>query len=136
MLLLEKGEEQVVGRILTVLAVSALVAGCGIVLPVSWKPLGEPAEAQTTGTCPRAQLIDTFEGNGGQHTDTFSTTTDLFRVSFETTDTIGGNLDGSLFVDVINADRPNDFPAATLSQEGSGQGEHSPTRLPETTTWT
>ena len=75
-----------------------------------------PARAQTTGTCPNAQLIDTYEGSGDQQTDTFNTTTDSFRVSF----TSGP---GVLYVDVINADRPNDLPVASLSQNGRGQGE-------------
>jgi hypothetical protein len=54
------------------------------VLWLSWEGVIEPkpARAQTTGTCPNAQLIDTFEGNGTQQTDTFNTTTDSFRVSF------------------------------------------------------
>ena len=112
-------------RTVASLAVSAFVASCSLALFLSWDVFSEPrpAEAQTTGTCPSAQLIDTFEGNGDQQTDTFNTTTDSFRVSFETTDTIGGNFEGSLFVDVVNADRPNDLPAASISQEGSGQGE-------------
>jgi hypothetical protein len=119
MLLLRTGEDLSVERILTALAVSALVAACSVVLQVSWEAFEEskPAAAQTTGTCPNAQLIDTFEGNGDQQTDTFSTTTDSFRVSY----TSRGQ--GVLFVDVINADRPNDLPVADISQEGSGQGE-------------
>jgi hypothetical protein len=113
------------GRILVLLAVSALVVCSAFALRDSLESFErpKPAQAQTTGDCPSAQLIDTFEGNGDQQTDTFTTTTDSFRVSFKTTDTIGGNLDGSLFVDVINADRPNSFPVASVSQEGSGRGE-------------
>jgi hypothetical protein len=106
-----------VERTVASLAMSAVVACCALVLWLSWEVLSEPrpARAQTTGTCPNAQLIDTFEGNGTQQTDTFNTTTDSFRVSF----TSGPGL---LIVDVINADRPNDLPAS-LSHQGRGQGE-------------
>jgi hypothetical protein len=92
---------------------------------LSWDVLSEPrpAEAQTTGTCPNAQLIDTFEGNGDQQTDTFRTTTDSFRVSVDVTKTQGGNISALLFVDVIDADNPNGLPVASLTQQGSGQGE-------------
>ncbi len=111
------------GRIWTLLAVSALVAACGVMLRMSWEPISEPAEAQTTGTCPRAQLIDTFEGNGVQQTDTFRTTTDSLRISFDATNTAGDNIAGYLFIDVIDAGTPNGLPVATLSQEGDGRGE-------------
>lgn len=84
--------------------------------------VGEPAEAQETGTCPDAQLIDTFKGNGDQQTDTFDTTTNSFRVSYETESTAGENL-GILFVDVLDADKPNDLAIADISQNGSGEGE-------------
>ena len=122
------------GRSVSFLAKSAFVASCSLVLFLSWEVLVEPrlARAQTTGTCPNAQLIDTFEGNGDQQTDTFNTTTDSFRVSYETTNTLSGSIQGSLFVDVINADRPNDLPVASLSQEGSGQGETFANTLPGT----
>src|SRR5215212_7591419 len=118
-------EEPAVQRIVASLGVSAIVASCSLALFLSWDVFSEPrlARAQTTGTCPNAQFIDTFTGNGDQQTDTFNTTTDSFRVSYETTNTLGGGFKGSLFVDVINADKPNDLPAASLSQEGSGQGE-------------
>jgi hypothetical protein len=107
------------------LAVSALVASCSLVLFLSWEVISEPrpARAQTTGTCPNAQLIDTFEGNGDQQTDTFRTTTDSFRVSFDATNTAGGNIDGLLFIDVIDAGNPNGLPVASISQQGGGQGE-------------
>ncbi len=111
------------GRIWTLLALSALVAACGVMLRMSWEPISEPAEAQTTGTCPRAQLIDTFEGNGVQQTDTFRTTTDSLRISFDATNTAGNNIAGYLFIDVIDAGTPNGLPVATLSQEGDGRGE-------------
>ena len=44
-------------------------------------------------------------------------------MSFETTNSAGGGFEGSLFVDVVDADKPNDLPVASLSQEGSGTGE-------------
>jgi hypothetical protein len=114
-----------VGRGVTFLALSVAVVCVGVFGRMAYEEVTvpEPAQAQDTGTCPSAQLIDTFEGNGDQQTDTFDTTTDSFRVSFETTNTAGSGFEGSLFVDVINADRPNDLPVASLSQEGSGTGE-------------
>jgi hypothetical protein len=61
-----------VQRIVASLGVSAIVASCSLALFLSWDVFSEPrpARAQTTGTCPNAQLIDTFEGNGDQQTDT------------------------------------------------------------------
>jgi hypothetical protein len=45
---------------------------------------GTEVQAQgQTGTCPSAQLIDEFSGTGAQETDTFNTTTDSFRVSYD-----------------------------------------------------
>ncbi len=112
-------------RTVASLAASAFVACCGLAWFLSWEALSEPkpARAQTTGTCPNAQLIDTFEGNGDQQTDTFRTTTDFFRVSFDATNTAGGNIDGLLFIDVIDAGNPNGLPVATISQQGGGRGE-------------
>ena len=106
-------------RTLASLTLPTFVACCGLVLGLSWEVLSEqrPAEAQTTGTCPNAQLIDTYEGSGDQQTDTFRTTSDSFRVKFTTRG------QGVMFGDVINADRPNDLPVASFSQQGSGQGE-------------
>ena len=105
-------------RTVASLALSAFVASCSLALLLSWEVLSgpRPARAQTTGTCPNAQLIDTYEGTGDQQTDTFNTTTDSFRVSL----TSGP---GVTYVDVINADRPNDLPVASLSQDGRGQAE-------------
>ena len=113
------------GRGVTFLALSVAVVFIGVLGRMTYEEVRapRPVSAQETGTCPSAQLIDTFEGNGDQQTDTFSTTTDSFRVSFETTNTLGSGVEGSLFVDVINADRPNDLPVTSLSQEGSGTGE-------------
>ena len=69
------------GRAIALLAVSVVVVYSGFALRVVWESSSRAAQAQTTGTCPNAQLIDTFEGNGNQQTDTFDTTTDSFRVS-------------------------------------------------------
>lgn len=113
------------GRAITMLMLSMLVMCCGVMLRLSWEAMKAPeaAYAQETGTCPDAQLIDTFEGKGDQQTDTFGTTTDSFRVSFETKSTTDDPTDGLLFVDVINADKPDDIPVASLSTNGSGTGE-------------
>jgi hypothetical protein len=46
-------------------AVLRFVASCSLALFLSWDVFSEPrpARAQTTGTCPNAQLIDTYEGS-------------------------------------------------------------------------
>jgi hypothetical protein len=113
-----------VGRTVTLLAKSAFVASCSLVLFLSWEVLGEPrlARAQTTGTCPNAQLIDTFEGTGNQQTDTFNTTTDSFRVSYNVTGS-EPNLPATLIIGVANANDPNRGSVGNATQEGNGRGE-------------
>jgi hypothetical protein len=105
-------------------AVSAFVASCSLVLLLSWEVLGEPkpARAQTTGTCPNAQLIDTFEGNGDQQTDTFDTTTNSLRVTFNVT---GSDPDfpASLYIRVVDANDPDQFSVGNATQDGNGRGE-------------
>src|SRR5215216_4695399 len=101
------GEEPVLERTVVSLAVSAFVACCGLVLGLSWEVVSEPrpARAQTTGTCPNAQLIDTYEGTGNQQTDTFDTTTNSLRVTYNVT---GSDPDFSalLLIAVIDANDP------------------------------
>lgn len=106
------------------LMLSVLVMCCGVALRLSWEAMKAPetAYAQETGTCPDAQLIDTFEGNGNQQTDTFDTTTNSFRVSYEVTGS-DPELEALLFIDVIDADDPNQFPVADATQDGDGTGE-------------
>jgi hypothetical protein len=90
---------------------------------LSWEVLVEPrlARAQTTGTCPNAQLIDTFEGNGDQQTDTFNTTTNSLRVAFNVTGTGAGP--ASLYISVKDANDPDQLSVGNASQDGDGQGE-------------
>lgn len=82
------------------LALSAFVACCGLACFLSWELLSEPrpVRAQTTGTCPNAQLIDTYVGNGDQQTDTFNTTTNSFRVSYSVTGTAPDSASLSIYV--------------------------------------
>lgn len=108
-------------RLTTFLAISVLVMGTSFVLRLSWEAL-RPAEAQETGTCPAPQLIDTFEGNGDQQSDTFDTTTNSFRVSYEVTGS-DPQLPATLFIDVIDANDPNQFAVANATQDGDGSGE-------------
>jgi hypothetical protein len=112
-----------VGRTVTLLAKSAFVASCSLVLFLAWDVLnGErPARAQTTGTCPNAQLIDTFEGTGNQQTDTFDTTTNSLRITFNVTGSDPGL--GFLGISVRDANDPNQFSVGNASQDGDGQGE-------------
>jgi hypothetical protein len=112
-----------VARIVALLAVSAFVASCSLVLSLSWEVLGEPrpARAQTTGTCPNAQLIDTFEGNGNQQTDTFDTTTNSLRVTYNVS---GTNPDpASLYIRIVDANDPDQFSVGNALHEGDGRGE-------------
>jgi hypothetical protein len=113
-----------VQRIVASLGVSAIVASCSLALFLSWDVFSEPrpARAQTTGTCPNAQLIDTFEGNGDQQTDTFNTTTDSFRVSYNVTGS-DPQFPASLSIDVIDANDPYQLPVGDATQDGDGQGE-------------
>ena len=106
------------------LALSLAAVCCGIFGRVAYEEIRapNPAEAQDTGTCPSAQLIDTFEGNGDQQTDTFDTTTDSFRVSYEVTGS-DPEFPASLFVDVIDANDPDQLPVADATQDGDGSGE-------------
>jgi hypothetical protein len=113
-----------VQRIVASLGVSAIVASCSLALFLSWDVFSEPrpARAQTTGTCPNAQLIDTFEGNGDQQTDTFNTTTNSFRVSYNVTGS-DPQFPASLSIDVIDANDPYQLPVGDATQDGDGQGE-------------
>jgi hypothetical protein len=115
-----------VERTVASLVVSAFVASCSLVLFLSWQVIGEPrsAGAQTTGTCPNAQLIDTFVGNGAQQTDTFNTTTNSLRVSYNVTGS-DPEFPATLFIDVIDANDPDQFSvgnpkAPTRYGRGSG----------------
>jgi hypothetical protein len=113
-----------VAKIVALLAVLAFVASCSLVLFLSWAVLGEPrlARAQTTGTCPNAQLIDTFEGTGNQQTDTFVTTTDSFRVSYNVTGS-EPNFPATLIIGVADANDPNQGRVGNATHEGDGRGE-------------
>jgi hypothetical protein len=119
--LLEQGRASV-GRVLTFLAVSAVVVCSGFALRVVWESSSGLAQAQTTGTCPNAQLIDTFEGTGNQQTDTFDTTTDSFRVSYNVTGSDPAT-PATLIIDVIDANDPNQLSVGSATQEGNGRGE-------------
>jgi len=105
------------------MVVVALFFLIALALRVGWAINGPDLEraaiAQTTGTCPSAQLIDTFEGNGNQTTDTFDTTTDSFRITYEASDT-DETTPGFLGITVNNAEG---LPVGTASQEGAGTGE-------------
>jgi hypothetical protein len=100
------------------------VAWCAFVLFLSWEVLSEPrpARAQTTGTCPNAQLIDSFEGTGNQQTDTVDTTTNSIRVTYNVT---GSAPDSPAFfgVTVIDANDPDLLSVGSATQEGNGRGE-------------
>lgn len=81
-----------------------------------------PAEAQgETGTCPNAQRIDEFTGTGSQETDTFNTTTDSFRISYELRDTGETTIvEPSLLISVNDQ---QGLPVSNASQDGPGTGE-------------
>ena len=110
-------------RTVASLALSAFVACTVLACFMSWQIIGQPspAEAQTTGTCPNAQFIDTFVGNGDQQTDTFDTTTNSLRITFSVT---GAASDpASLSIYVIDANDPDQLSVGNASQDGDGQGE-------------
>ena len=111
-------------RTVASLVSSAFVACCALVLWLSWEVLSEPrpARAQTTGTCPNAKLIDTFEGNGAQETDTFDTTTNSLRITYNVTGS-DPDLSAMLLFAVIDANDPDQFSVGNASQDGNGRGE-------------
>jgi hypothetical protein len=113
-----------VERTVASLAMSAFVASCTLVLFLTWEVPGEPrpASAQTTGTCPNAQFIDTFEGTGNQQTDTFDTTTDSFRVSYNVTGS-EPTFPATLIIRVADANDPNLGSVGNATHEGDGRGE-------------
>ena len=114
------------GRTVTLLAKSAFVASCSLVLFLAGDVLSaeRPARAQTTGTCPNAQFIDTFEGTGNQQTDTFETTTDSFRVSYNVTGS-EPNFPATLIIGIVdaNANDPIMGSVGNATHEGNGRGE-------------
>lgn len=115
-------------RASVVVLVGLLVSASAFSLRSAWEDFraegSQPAYAQSeTGTCPDAQLIDTFEGSGDQQSDTFDTTTNSLRITYTTENTIGSGLEGSLFVDVIDANDPDAFPVGSISEQGSSDGE-------------
>jgi hypothetical protein len=126
-----------VKRTVASLAVSAFVASCSLALFLSWDVLSEPrpARAQTTGTCPNAQFIDTFTGNGDQQTDTFNTTTNSFRVSYNVTGA-DPQFPASLFVDVIDANDPFSCRSGTLRKTEMDRAKPLSIRLLVPTFWT
>ncbi len=85
--------------VVPVVALAALAVGS------YWYASG-PFEAQAqqeTGTCPNARLIDEFRGTGAQETDTFDTTTNSFRITYElraTEDLRRVDITPSLFISV------------------------------------
>ena len=112
--------------VLLVMAAVMTVSACGIAVRLAWVEVGgrHLAYAQTKGTCPNPRLIDTFEGgNANQQSDTFNTTTDSFRVSWRTTNTLGAEAEGSLYIYVNGANDPNALPVESVFQEGTGRGE-------------
>jgi hypothetical protein len=110
-------------RTVASLASSAIVACSGLVLCLSWEVLSEPrpAKAQTTGTCPNAQLIDTYEGTGNQQTDTFNTTNSL-HITYNVTGS-DPDLSALLLIAVIDANDPDQLSVGNASQDGNGRGE-------------
>ena len=111
-------------RALLAAAVVMAVLACGVAVRLAWEELGSrhSAQAQETGTCPNPQLIDTFEGTGSQQSDTFDTTTDSFRITYEVNEgeTTDADLAPSLLISVID---PQGRPVANASQDGAGTGE-------------
>lgn len=77
-----------------------------------------PSGAQSGGDCPGAQEIDSFTGNGNQSTAPFQTSSNPFRVSYETT-----SEDPSGFLSISVTAQGGDFSVENASQEGTGTGQ-------------
>lgn len=77
------------------------------------------AQNGQSGSCPGAQVVDTFSGSGNQTTPVFETTGESFRVSFDSTPTAEPELASlSIFVNGSQEDLLN-----TISDEGGGSGQ-------------
>ncbi len=102
-----------------VLAALALRLWWGLHGPEAFR-LGFEARAQeeTSVACPDARLVDEFVGNGNQRTDSFDTTADSFRVTYDLMST--GDQEPSLNLLTYNEDGS---PAADAFQSGEGIGE-------------
>ncbi len=77
---------------------------------------GSEVQAQQ-GECPNPQLIDEIQGAGSQESPPFETSTDSFRVSYETT---AESPDSPFFL-TIEGEEP--IAGGNVSREGSATGE-------------
>lgn len=71
--------------------------------------------------CPNPNLIDTITGSGDQDSPPFTTTTNSFRISYQTT---ANDPQAPFYADVQNAD-PNGPPptSGSISRNGSASGQ-------------
>lgn len=105
-----------------VVAVIVLLALCAMLFRVGWALDGsllvQSAAAQQE--CPDPQLIEEIEGAGVQQSAPFGTTTDLFRVTYNTT----ADSDEAPFFLTIESTNPDEILAvADVSRTGSANGE-------------
>ena len=92
--------------------VGGLVLATGALL--MWSIMPSVVQAQE---CPNPRLIDEIEGSGSQESPPFETTTDSFRVSYDTTADIP---DAPFFLTVEGEGR---IAGGNVSREGSATGE-------------
>jgi hypothetical protein len=75
------------------------------------------AQDDEDGSCPGAQVVNTFSGTGNQTTPVFETQGESFRISFDATNT----RETERFN--ISVDSGEDGLISSVSQEGAGSGE-------------
>jgi len=80
---------------------------------------GTEVQAQQ-GECPNPQLIDEIQGSGQQQTAPFDTTTDSFRISYET---MSDRPDAPFILTVESTDPDEFITSGDVTREGSVTGE-------------
>lgn len=96
-----------------------LLVLCAMLFRVGWALEGSGvAEAQQE--CPNPQLIEEIEGAGVQQSPPFSTTTDLFRVAYDTT---ADSEEAPFFLGIESTDPDEIGSVADVSRTGSANGE-------------
>jgi hypothetical protein len=82
-----------------------------------WFDAKTETEVQAQAECPSPRLVDEIQGAGSQESPPFNTTTDSFRVSYETT----ADIPDAPFFLTVEGEEP--VAGGNVSREGSVSGE-------------
>jgi hypothetical protein len=104
-------------RVAAVVSISALA-----ILVLVFMAVAPEERVRAQSECPSPQLIDTVTGSGDQQSPPFTTTTNSFRLSYQTT---ADDPNAPFLANVENADPNQDpiGPAGNISRTGSANGE-------------